>query len=170
VLDGGTTSNDARLVADASAEVPEVADIDTCSNETVAPTTVSGTFEQCNAIDLDGQPPCEVACSRVSTGPVPASRTLEHVIYFTATRRPGKEIGRIVVYDGPLDAVDPRDAATHRTSVFVDRTTSPPTLELRSGSCLFECHAKGTSESACRTTCPPGARYRYDGKRLQPVK
>jgi len=75
-----------------------------------------------------------------------------------------------VVYDGPLDAVGPRDAANHRTSVFVDRTTSPPTLELRSGSCLFECHAKGTSESDCRTACPPGARYRYDGKRLQPVQ
>ncbi len=105
---------------------------------------------------------------------------LEHTTYFSAKRGSAKQIGRIVTYDGPLDAANARHAAMHSTKTFVDQTTSPPTLELRSGSCLFECDGVGAlsplrnpdakRESDCRAACPPLARYRYDGIRLRPVR
>jgi hypothetical protein len=81
--------------------------------------------------------------------------TVEHRIYFSLARRPAKEIGRLLVYDGPLDSIGPRDAASHTTAVFIDHTSSPPMLELRDGSCLFG--------------CAPRERYRYDGKLLQRI-
>jgi hypothetical protein len=136
--------------------------------------------DDCTAIDLDGKEPCEVACSRVAQGPEPLFRTREHVIYFRTKPRPTTEIGRILVYDGALDAPNPRAAAASTTSVFVDRTTSPPTLELRAGSCIFECNGSSPlaarrsglakSDAQCRAACPPSRRYRYDGRRLRALR
>lgn len=146
-------------------------------------------FDTCAPIDLDGKPPCEVRCSQVApardyrsgeTGGQPNFHMLEHTVYFPAERRPARELGRIVTYDGPLDAANASSAASKTTVAFVDPLTSPPTLELRSGSCLFECNGHGPlapqlqpdakSDEACRAACPPTARYRYDGKRLQLVR
>jgi hypothetical protein len=179
--------------------VPEVADVDACSQQALPPrfeADGSGarpalpgrTFESCSPIDLDGKPPCEIVCSLVAPAPdfhsgddghPPNFHMLQDTVYFAATRSPAAEIGRIVTYDGPLDAANAAHAAAHTTDTFVDHATSPPTLELRSASCLFQCNGRGPlsplarpgakSEKDCRAACPPTARYRYDGKRLRPV-
>jgi hypothetical protein len=146
----------------------------------------ASSFDTCAPIDLDGTPPCEVACTIVAPAPdyrsgedgrSPNFHVLGHTVYFAPTS-PAKELGRIVTYDGPLDAANPRHAADRTTVAFVDHQTSPPTLELRAGSCLFPCNRPGTlvgdppgkRESDCRAACPPVKRYRYDGKRLRPVR
>jgi hypothetical protein len=184
---------------DAGTDAPvAITDADACTNAPLPPAFVADgagarpalptlSFDECSPIDLDDKPPCEVACSVVA--PAPDFRSddgsanfhmLEHTVYFTGTS-PAKQIGRIVTYDGPLDAANAQHAAESSTVAFVDHRTSPPILELRSGSCLFECNGHGTltptrrtptgkSDADCRAACPPLKRYRYDGKRLQPVR
>jgi hypothetical protein len=146
---------------------------DVCSDAPVDATALGDSFVDCSAIDLDGKPPCELACSRLDTGPEPLFRTREHMIYYAGARRP-KEIGRIQVYDGPLDATSARTAARYTVSVFVDRTTEPPTLELRPGACLFECKHDSSSahpsDADCRARCAPTARYRYRARQLRKVR
>jgi hypothetical protein len=157
-----------------AAERAEAVDADACSNETIDATSIASSFDDCWAIDLDGKPPCEAACRSLSTGPEPLFRTREQQIYFTTASRPVREIGRIQVYDGPLDATSARSAADHSVSVFVDHATSPPTLELRPGACLFECKHDSSSAhpsgAECRARCAPTARYRYFAKQLRKVR
>ncbi len=149
----------------------------------------ASSFDDCIPLDLDGKPPCEVACRDVAPAPdfrsgddgrSPNFHVLGHTVYFAATT-PARQVGRIRTYDGPLDAANPEHAAARTTVVFIDHLTSPPTVELRSGSCLFQCNGQaplaprrgtlvGESESDCRAACPPIKRYRYDGKRLQVMR
>ena len=138
-----------------------------------------GNVEDCVAIDLDLRPPCEVMCTKLETPGAPDDlRTFMRAIYFDARGREPREVGRLVIYDGPLDAIGRRMLADSSTDVSVDRSTSPPTLELRSGSCLFDCNGSPNwavdpakpSDAACRASCKPTARYRYDGAQLQLVR
>jgi hypothetical protein len=129
----------------------------------------------CAPVDLDGKAPCEVACTLRTTGDEPLFRTREHTIYFTTTGRTPKQLGRFVTYDGALDATNARTAAQATTYIFLDPTTAPPTLELRAGSCLFECEGfprkvDPDREAASRATCRPKARYRRVKDRLQLVR
>lgn len=176
--------------APAAPPVP-LTNADVCSNTALPPafeTDGDGarpalpkrSFDDCAPVDLDGKPPCEVACTVVAPAPdfrsgedgrTPNFHMLGHAVYFAATS-PARQLGRITTYDGPLDALNPRHAATSTTVAFIDHQTSPPTLELRSGSCLYQCNgpvqlAPGKSEAECRAACPPLKRYRYDGKQLQ---
>jgi hypothetical protein len=169
----------ARDNAMGSAGAPPTSAADACEDEVDA-SALPRAFDQCSAqlVDLDGKPPCEIACELVDQGPEPLFRTRVHTVYFTATRRPAKEIGRVLTYDGPLDATSSRSAADHSRSVFINRTTSPPTIEVRAASCLFDCGSNTGRPSPtvapydpeCRAACPPLARYRYQRGRLQRVR
>lgn len=176
--------------ADAGSVVAAPVDVDQCAGVPVPPAFQvdrNGSrpalpklpVEDCAGVDLDGKAPCEVACTVVAPAPdystderSPNFHMLGHTIYFTA--KPAKEIGRVVTYDGPLDAISPKHLASRSKHTFVDHSTSPPTLELRAGTCMYDCaggmpvriSGTGKSDAECRAICTPVERYRYDGKRL----
>jgi hypothetical protein len=82
--------------------------------------------------------------------------TRRWLVFFEAKSR--REIGRFVVYDGPLDPVSATESADHSKNDSIDSSTSPATLELRPGWC-----AGGAAEE--QTSCPV-ERYRYNGRTL----
>lgn len=134
----------------------------------------------CGLEELTGGPPCEWVCRVDGLVPRGAKTKKSYRVIYDARGTKVREVLRIEDYDGPAPIVDPSDMLMRSMHVFTDESTSPPTLELRKGSCVYPRlvrplpPASGESEAArevaARAACPPVARYRFVGDTFRKLR
>lgn len=91
---------------------------------------------------------------------------------YAADGKRARELLRVEVFSGPA-APSPEDVLMKGTHIFIDESTTPPTVEARKGSCFFPAASAARKrapdsrsdeqESVARAACPPISRYRFDG-------